>query len=123
MSKRLDELFSPERLQQRWQRGSDSAVSDRPAEVSEKIMSAADGLGQLRQIIREQYSEDGNKALNYLADQLEELLKLRFPEGKSLSEEEVKSLNIAAEQILCQIEDLAEALDIGKKEKLRAGRY
>ena len=123
MSKRLDDLFSPERLQQRWQSRSDSAVSERPAKEPKKIMSVADGLVQLRQIIREQYSEDGNKALNYLSDQLEELLKLRFPEGKSLSEEEVKSLNIAAEQILCQIEDLAEALDIGKKEKLRAGRY
>jgi hypothetical protein len=123
MSKRLDELFSPERLQQRWQRGSDTTVSDRAAEVPEKIMSVADGLEQLRQIIREQYPENGNKALNYLADQLEELLKLRFSEGKSVSEEEVKSLNIAAEQILCQIEDLAEALDMGKKEKLRERGY
>ncbi len=123
MSKRLDELFSPERLQQRWQRGTDSPVSDHPADVPKKIMSVPYGLEQLRQIIREQYPENGNKALNYLADQLEELLKLRFPEGKSVSEEEKKSLNIAAEQILCQIEDLAEALDIGKKEKLRAGRY
>ena len=38
-------------------------------------------------------------------------------------QEEKKFLNIAAEQILCQIEDLAEAMDMGKKEKLRAGRY
>jgi len=118
MSKKIDELFSAERLRKQW----------RTAKTDEEAAAVADAESQtpveiyesLRSLVDERFSGADAAALRSLLDELQDLLaRLYPPEGEppGSAEERIK-LVPAVDEALCRIEDLAEAFEIAGRSRV-----
>jgi len=119
MSKRLDEVFSVERLRRSW-RGEEEDV---PRAEQEKIdgapgdaASAADAsYRKLAATIERSFPPESASAMAPLFKELERLLKLRFPveAPETMTMAERSKLTMALDGLLNRIEDLLEAFEAG----------
>lgn len=120
---RFDDLFSLEKLRLNWGREQLDRTSSNPsslAPLTEPTPTSIDSpdtgilaeTAKVRALMHKRYQSESLKALEIMMDELKALLKTRFPENNSLSEDEKTSLNPEIEQALSNIEDLVEALDL-----------
>jgi hypothetical protein len=119
MPKKIDELFSPERLRKSWQKTKEQAgglvtgerVGKSPLEIFE----------HLRNLVRAKFSGDDAAALNLLLDDVHTMLIRMFPKaGESLNQAESQADMIpAVYDILNRIEDLVEAFEIAGHNRQR----
>ncbi len=113
MNEKIDNLFSPDRLRRKWIPENKSVKKS----LNRNRSVIPEGYQELYKFVHEKicnrYSENNRKFLEDLMAELKKQLNLRFSttEGKVPSEEEKAVLNLNIEQILTQIEDLAEAFD------------
>lgn len=124
MSKKLEEIFSVDRLRRTWagkaspsgdeQKSIQPKVGDRPLTAYPSPLVVFEDLTLQ---IRKRYSGMRGMPFEPLLNELGEKLRSRFPDasGISLPEEEQDALNSAIEALLDQIEDLAEAMDLTKR--------
>ena len=110
MSDKIDELLSPKRLRGRWQRA-EKKVGEANGAVAEE-QGALRIFAQLKRLIEERFQGDDTVALNLLLEELEAHLVPRFPETGEAPVDQ-KALDSAINEILNQIEDLAEAFELG----------
>jgi hypothetical protein len=122
MPNRIEDLFSVERLRRTWNRESPpergaERGEEEPDTESRSGLSASVLTRRLRSAILRAYSPAAAGILEPLLDELEQQLQLRFPvePGSTLSREDASALNRSLETVLNRLEDLAEALEIGKQ--------
>jgi hypothetical protein len=116
MTRRLDELFSPDRLRDRWSGEAeveDSAVApEAPPPAPDHPTAVAERLAELTE---RRFERAKNPAMQELVKTLREKVARRFPlePQPPLPAEELSSLDTEIEALLDQIEDLADALELG----------
>ena len=109
MTKKIEDLLSPERLRGRWQRDEKKVPDPGSAEVEEQ--SALKIYAQLKRLIEEHFKGDEVEVLNLLLEGLKAFLVQRFPETGEAPEDQ-EALDLAITETLNQIEDLVEAFEI-----------
>lgn len=111
MRSRTDEIFSVENLRRKWERTEEEAdarkaVSEPEFETPEPIRE----FEKLRELVNRRFPGEQAEALNGLLEELRELLEKRFAE--SADRAGAVALNPMINEILNQIEDLAEAFSL-----------
>ncbi|MCE5335217.1 MAG: hypothetical protein LLG06_11600 [Desulfobacteraceae bacterium] len=119
MSKRLDEVFSVEKLRRSWK----GEAQDRAPEAGEGAEPVPEGTNptaeasfqKLVATIERCFSPECLAAMTPLLGELEELLKERFPADSSapLAQADRFKLTMALDGLLNRIEDLLEAFEAG----------
>ena len=68
----------------------------------------------LQRRVHQRFPGEQGEALHAMMNELEEMLLRRFPQkgGAEVSENDQAALNLAIEELLNEIEDLAEALEL-----------
>jgi hypothetical protein len=112
MSKKIDDLFTPNRLRKLWQQTQTGAGM--PEGVETEGGSPIEIYDRLRFFINERFSGDDVVALNQLLDDLHNLLVRLLPkEGEKPGSEEYDAEAIpAAHELLSRIEDLVEVFEM-----------
>ena len=116
MRDKIDELFDTERLRASWagktQTSAEKKENNRPAGETTSIPVLFDHLCDL---IKKRFPGEEGKALNVILSELKDLLMKRFTNlEKDISAEEKSALNQAIDKNLCEIEDLIDAIEIGR---------
>lgn len=119
MPKKIDELFSPERLRKSWQKTKEQAGGLVTGERGGK--SPLEIFEHLRNLIQAKFSGDDAAALNLLLDDVHATLIRMFPKaGESMNQAESQADMIpAVYDILNRIEDLVEAFEIAGHNRQR----
>ncbi len=120
MSKKIDDLFSPERLRKGWQKTKEKAGESVSTETEGK--SPLEILERLRNLIQARFSGDDAAAFHFLLDDLQVLVVRMFPkagEGPDQAASEADMIP-AVHDILNRIEDLVEAFEIAGRSRRRA---
>ena len=121
---RIDDIFSPEKLQKRWKPDSGGAekkseAATPPSTRSEKVRYE---FKRLQKLAGQRFHGEKREALNIMLSALNDLLVVRFPEPGSgnaageVSKPDNDALNPAIEELLDQIEDVIDAFGIGDNE-------
>lgn len=115
MANNLDDIFSPERLRQRWQQP--EAATEKKGEKGSEPPGPQPPFAlfeRLRSRIQERFPGEKGYPLALLMNELGELLRRRFPqtEDSEVPAEDRAALNQEIETLLSEIEDLAEALEL-----------
>lgn len=112
MPKKIDELFSPERMRKSWQKTKERA--GRPVRAEKEGESPLEIYEHLRDIIHGSFSGEDLVALNLLMDDLYSLLKQIYPqaEGGPIPADSATDILPAVHESLNRIEDLVEAFEI-----------
>lgn len=119
MSKRLDEVFSVERLRRSWrgvEEGPSRAEQEKADGAPGDAASAAEAsYRNLVATIERSFPPDRASAMAPLLEELERLLKLRFPVDapETVTMAERSKLTMALDGLLNRIEDLLEAFETG----------
>lgn len=113
MPRRLDDLFSPERLRERWQ-DEEPGDTARPAEARPLPAGHPAALAErVEQLLAERFPGRNEPALRALVERLRRLVGQRFGAD---AERGAEADDAAAEQeigeLLTKIEDLAEAMEL-----------
>ena len=118
MANRIDKVFSVNRIRQSWLReGAEPEkpqADDKGRAERQTVMSDFDHLVS---IVQGRFNEGRLEAMNGLLNELREMLQQRFSdenEGRPPTGDETE-MNTAANEILNQIEDLAEAFELQKR--------
>lgn len=114
MPKKIDELFSPERLQSNWQKVGERREKPPAMDVREE-QSVPEIFDQLQRLIRQRFFGDDALALNLLLDELHALLMPAFPAGET-DQAPVEGLT-AIHELLNRIEDLVEAFEMAGRSR------
>jgi hypothetical protein len=119
MTKKIDELFSPERLRRNWQKAKVHPEELAGSQTEAKSPQAI--FARLQALIRDRFSGDDAVALNLLLEELQVLLDPVFPEaGKSQTPATDQAKMIPQlHEILNRIEDIVEAFEIGNSNRQR----
>ena len=116
MGKRLDDLFSPEKLRRNWNAAHipEDDLRDHQQPPTEKGRAVAI-LSQLKNTINRRFSRKVPPAVQLMLEALQGLIEKRFPSppASMLETDEKNALNSAIHDLLYQIEDLVEAFEIG----------
>jgi hypothetical protein len=117
MSKKIDDLFAPERLRKNWQQA--KASTGRPADTETEGETPITICGRLRTLIEERFSGDHAMVLNLLLDELQTLLASMFPTAGERPEpaEDPAEMIPAAHEILYRIEDLVEVFGMAGRSR------
>lgn len=121
MANKIDDLFSPQRLRPRWKQIKESAKRPVGVEASEvEDQNALQLFHQLQNLINNRFQGDDVTALNFLLQELHELIVRKFPEAEkeSSAQKEKNDIGPAIHEVLDRIEDLVEAFEIGGKQLL-----
>jgi hypothetical protein len=112
MPKKIDELFSPERLRKSWQKTKEQAGE--PIRAEKEGESPRDIHEHLRDLIHRKFSGEDLVALNLLMGDLFALLERMYPntEGSPIPADSATDILPAVHDILNRIEDLVEAYEI-----------
>ena len=112
MPKKIDELFSPDRLQKSWQKTKERA--DGSVRTEKEGESPLEVYNHLRGLIHRSFSGDDLMALNLLMDDLYSLLKQIYPNAEEslVPADSATDVLPAVHDILNRIEDLVEAYEI-----------
>lgn len=128
---RIDDIFSSKRLRKNWKPGSgtpekQSEALSPPSNQGRKVFSE---LKRLQGLINQSFHGKQGEGLNMMIAELKDSLIMRFPESHSdeaagnISEEDKEALNPAIEELLDQIEELVDALEIGRNSSLFAAHH
>ena len=112
MKKRIDELYSVQRLRETWKQPGDTpGIRLQEAAPSDGLNEVMILFDRLSSIIHSRFKEDRTDALIMLLDQLRQLLVQRFDQSEGSQQPPVDPtvLNSAIGVVLNQIEDLTEA--------------
>ena len=115
MAKKLDEIFSPERLRRSWkQRDSERLEGTEPSAPAAAPADALAVFERLQRLIRQRFHVEQGGAMQVLLSELQKLLHQRFglTAENEASEAERDDLNASIEALLITVEDLAEALEL-----------
>jgi hypothetical protein len=120
LANKIDDLFSPKRLRPRWKQIQESAK--RPVGVEASAIEDQNALQlfhQLQNLINNRFQGDDVTALNFLLQELHELIVHQFPEAeKEPSEQKEKTdMGPAIHEVLDRIEDLVEAFEVAGRGK------
>jgi hypothetical protein len=112
MPKKIDELFSPERLQKSWQKTKDRA--DGPVHTEKGGETPLEIYDQLRELIQRSFLGEDLVALNLLMDDLYSLLKQIYPKAEEslVPADSLPDMLPTVHDALNRIEDLVEAFEI-----------
>lgn len=112
MPKKIDELFSPERLQKSWQKTKERAGG--PVRTEKEGESPLEIYEHLRDLIHGSFSGEDLVALNLLMDDLYSLLKQIYPnaEESPVPADSLPDMLPTVHDTLNRIEDLVEAFEI-----------
>ena len=116
MASKIDDLFSPQRLRKRWKQIEKSAKRPVGVEASEvEGQNALQLFHQLQNLINNRFQGDDVTALNFLLQELQELIVHQFPEAEKepSARKEKNDTGPAIHEVLNLIEDLVEAFEIG----------
>jgi hypothetical protein len=111
MGDKIDDLFSPERLRSHWDRDRAGAPTE-PA-APRPLPDAVALARRLRALAQERYAGAAGTALQQLVERLDALVGRRWAEEPQ-PEEDLAALDAEIELLLGQVEDLSEALEIGR---------
>jgi len=117
MVNRIDKVFSVNRIRQSWlKQGAESEkpqADDNGQAESQTVMLEFEDLAR---IVKGRFADGSLDAMNGLLNELREMLLQRFPaenkDGALISDS--AEMNTAINEILNQIEDLAEAFELKK---------
>ncbi len=112
---KLDTLFSPERLREKWIPPNHFLKPNKS--LSHVLPGYAELHGSLEKMINTRFSGESHKLLEALMNQLKTLLDLRFSatDKQLVEDEKITELNGDIDQALSHIEDLAEAFEMQSK--------
>ena len=115
MANKIDDLFSPQRLRKRWKQIEKSAKKPVGVEASEsEDQNALQFFNRLQNLINNRFHGDDVTALNFLLEELRELIVSKFPEPEKEPSalKEKNDIGPAIYEVLDRIEDLVEAFEI-----------
>ena len=112
MTDRINDFFSPERLRKKWSRSTDARDKGMNPGQPNAFDPYKTILTDLRATVPGRFLEDVGALVNLLINDLEIQLAERFPAGQTPSGNpgELMAINQSIEQILVQIEELAESV-------------
>ncbi|SEM09481.1 hypothetical protein SAMN04489760_10424 [Syntrophus gentianae] len=119
MPKKIDDLFSPERLHRNWQKA--GTREERPPVPDRGGQSALEIFDELQRLVQQQFSGDDALALNLLLDELHALLTPASPaDGTDQAPAEDQEERIPAiHEVLNRLEDLVEAFEMAGRSRPR----
>jgi hypothetical protein len=120
VASKIDDLFSPQRLRKRWKQIEKSAKRPFGVEASEvEDQNALQLFDRLQNLINNQFQGDDVAALNFLLQELHELIVLKFPEAEKepSAQKEKNDTGPAIYEVLDRIEDLVEAFEIAGRNR------
>jgi hypothetical protein len=119
MPKKIDDLFSPERLRKSWQKTKERTGGPVRAEREEE--SPLQIFERLRDLIQRNFSGEDSVALNLLLDDLYVLLERMYlkAEESPIPADSLTDMFPAVHDMLNRIEDLAEAFEIAGRNRNR----
>jgi hypothetical protein len=114
MTNRVEDIFSPERLRAHWGHREAAATPQDEAGISREPQGVMEVFSRLQRRLHQRFPGEQGEALDVMMNELEEMLLRRFPQkgDGQVSEDDQAALNLAIEELLNQIEDLAEALEL-----------
>jgi hypothetical protein len=117
MPKKIDELFSPERLQSNWQKVGERR--EKPPAMDVREQSVPEIFDQLQRLIQQRFFGEDALALNLLLDELHALLMPAFPAGGTdqAPVEGQEERITAIHELLNRIEDLVEAFEMAGRSR------
>jgi hypothetical protein len=112
MPKKIDELFSPERLRKGWQKTKERTGG--PVRAEREGESPLQIFEHLRDLIQRNFSGEDSVALNLLLDDLYVLLERTYPKAEEspIPTDSLTDMSPAIHDMLNRIEDLVEAFEI-----------
>jgi len=118
MANRIDKVFSVDRIRQSWLQ-EDTELQKTPVDNKGRaeFQTVMADFDHLARIVRRRFSEERLEAMNGLLGELREMLQQRFSaenEDRAPTGDETE-VNTAIDQVLNQIEDLAEAFELKKR--------
>ncbi|MEN6439495.1 MAG: hypothetical protein ABFD97_13050 [Syntrophobacter sp.] len=119
MSKRLDEVFSVEKLRRSWRGVATEPSRAEPAHTDDApnggASAAEASYRRLLETIERRFSSDCVAATAPLMEELEQLLRQRFPADTlaMMPRTECARLTVAIDGLLNRMEDLLEAFEAG----------
>ncbi len=115
MPNQFDEIFSIERLRQNWAREEEQKDFAQAGEKS-PTPDVMEEFEYLKKRIGDRYLEE-RETFDFLLEELEQLLKERFLETgeDEILPEKKQELNLAVQEAINQLEDLAEAVEMGRR--------
>ena len=120
MASKIDDLFSPQRLRKQWKQIEKSAQRPVGVEVSEvEDQNALQFFHRLQNLINNRFQGDDVTALNFLLQELHELIVRKFPEAEKepSAQEKKNDMSPAIHEVLNRIEDLVEAFEIAGRSR------
>jgi len=120
LANKIDDLFSPERLRKRWKQIEKTAKSPVGVKASEvEDQNALQLFHRLQNLITNRFQGDDFAVLNFLLQELQELIVRKFPEAEREPsvQEEKNDMSPAIHDVLNRIEDLVEAFEIAGRGK------
>ena len=115
MANKIDDLFSPQRLRPRWKQIKEGAKRPVGVEASEvEDQNALQLFHRLQNLINNRFQGDDVAALNFLLQELHELIVCKFPEAENepSAHKEKNDTGPAIYEVLDRIEDLVEAFEV-----------
>jgi hypothetical protein len=115
MTNRVDDIFSPERLRDRWQRRQDGgAKRDDSKTAAVGPQGPIPVFARLQSRIEQRFPGEPGEPLKLMMNELHELLLRRFSptDDAEVSGDDKAALNLAIGELLNEIEDLVEALEL-----------
>lgn len=115
MVSKIYDLFSPQRLRPRWKQIKESAKRPVGVEVSGvEDQNALQLFHHLQNLINNRFQGDDVAALNFLLQELHELIVRKFPEAEKepSAQKEKNDTGPAIYEVLDRIEDLVEAFEV-----------
>jgi len=116
MSSRLDELLSPERLRDRWQEEEAQPADEAPAVAPLQPDHPMALVARLEALASERFPGTTAHGLPVLIGRLRELVEQAYrSEGGEAAREPAAIDAAQIKKLLDQIDDLVEALDLGRR--------
>lgn len=119
MASKIDDLFSPQRLRKRWKQIREDAKRPVGVEASEvEDQNALQLFHRLQNLVNERFRGDDVTALNFLLQELHELIVRKFSEAEKepSAQKENNDTGPAIYEVLDRIEDLVEAFEISHEQ-------
>ena len=119
MSKRLDELFAPERLRTSWKgkdnSGGEKGRKDVQGSELKKVMITFE---RLKFLIERDFRGEQKEVLSVMMDELYDILLQRFPQDieDRIPQEDEAALNPVLWEMIDRIEDVVEAFETANQE-------
>jgi hypothetical protein len=120
LSAEIDKILSPEALRRNWQLPKKGGSPE--SDINEMAPEPLQIVGRLLELVGQRYGEDDALVLNQLLAQSQQLLKRKYSSaGKTVSPlndsaefdtAQDEALDAELDEIITQIEDLAEAFEI-----------